>query len=319
MCHLQGNESVTGGRWQNRLTIRHFRMIESLARLGLVARVADAMNVSQPAVSKQIADLEQIIGSPVVTRDRNRLFLTPVGLRLADHARMVLGQIERVALDIDGIVAGISGSVSVGVVGSVAPTLLPRSIALMNSVAPNVKLSVYEGHFVSMLPLLNDNSIDLLIARSWQPQEFTGVNQRLLYEEKLRVVAGPQHPLTRERHVSWADVVSWPWIFSHEKSVARQGIMALFARHGLATPDKVIASISLALNIELMKKMNILTLFPDDLAKSHAQRGDLAILPLDTGDVLSEVRCYWRFDKAEDKTRSLFLQCIEQGAADLKP
>lgn len=306
---------MTGARWHSRLTIRHFRMIDSLERLGLVARVAEALNVTQPAVSKQIADLEQIVGSPIVLRERNRLYLTPVGLRLAKHARLVLAQIERAALDIDGLAAGISGAVAVGAVGSVAPTLLPRAIAFMNSVAPNVNLSVTEGHFVSMLPLLNDNSIDFLIARSWQPQEYSGIAQTLLYEERLRVVAGPKHPLTRARNVSWPDVVSWPWVFSPETSVARQGISSLFAQYGLATPERVIASISLTLNMALMKEMNVLTLFPEELAKAHALRGDLAILPLDAGNLLSEVRCYWRSDRPTDKSKSLFLHCIEQSAA----
>ncbi|WP_281286968.1 LysR family transcriptional regulator [Aquicoccus porphyridii] len=306
---------LTGARWHSRLTIRHFRMIDSLERLGLVARVAEALNVTQPAVSKQIADLEQIVGSPIVLRERNRLYLTPVGLRLAKHARLVLAQIERAALDIDGLAAGISGAVAVGAVGSVAPTLLPRAIAFMNSVAPNVNLSVIEGHFVSMLPLLNDNSIDFLIARSWQPQEYSGIAQTLLYEERLRVVAGPKHPLTRARNVSWPDVVSWPWVFSPETSVARQGISSLFAQYGLATPERVTASISLTLNMALMKEMNVLTLFPEELAKAHALRGDLAILPLDAGNLLSEVRCYWRSDRPTDKSKSLFLHCIEQSAA----
>lgn len=309
---------MTDARWHSRLTIRHFRMIDSLERLGLVARVAEALNVSQPAVSKQISDLEQIVGSPIVLRDRNRLYLTPVGLRLAEHARLVLAQIERAALDIDGLAAGISGAVAVGAVGSVAPTLLPRSIALMSSVAPNVNLSVVEGHFMSMLPMLNDNSIDFLIARSWQPKEYPKISQTLLYEETLRVVAGPAHPLTRARNVGWPDVVSWPWVFSPETSVARQGIASLFAQHGLATPEKVIASISLTLNIELMKEMNVLTLFPEELAKAHALRGDLVILPLDAGNLLSEVRCYWRSDRPQEKSKSLFLHCIEQSAGQRK-
>lgn len=309
---------LTDARWHSRLTLRHFRMIDSLERLGLVARVAEALNVSQPAVSKQIADLEQIVGSPIVLRDRNRLFLTPVGLRLAKHARLVLAQIERAALDIDGLAAGISGAVAVGAVGSVAPTLLPRAISLMSSVAPHVNLSVVEGHFMSMLPMLNDNSIDFLIARAWQPKEYPNIAQKLLYEERLHVVAGSAHPLTRARKIVWADVASWPWVFSPETSVARRGIESLFAQHGLATPERVIASISLTLNLELIKEMNVLTLFPEGLAKAHAQRGDLVILPLDAGNLLSEVRCYWRSDRAAEKSKSLFLHCIEQSAAQRK-
>ncbi|MDD7972340.1 LysR substrate-binding domain-containing protein [Roseinatronobacter alkalisoli] len=304
-------------RWHNRLTLRHFRMLESLERLGLVARVAEALNVSQPAISKQITELEQIVGRPVVTRDRNRLYLTPVGVQLARHARQVLTQIERAALDIDAIAAGISGTVSVGVVGSVAPTLMPQAVVLMGNIAPNVNLSIIEGHFNSMLPLLNDNSIDYLIARAWQPQEYPGIAQRKLYNERLTVAAGPAHPLARSRVLSWTDAMRWPWIFPHERSIARQAIASMLAQHGLAMPEKFISSVSLMLNMELLKKSKSLTLFPESFAQAHAQRGDLVILPVEMGDLLSEVRCYWRTDMQEAKSTVLFLQCLSQSAAQL--
>lgn len=292
-------------------------MIESLDRLGLVARVAEAMSVTQPAVSKQIAELEQILGSPVAVRERNRLHLTSVGVQLAKHARLVLAQLERAALDIDAIAAGVSGAVSVGIVGSVAPTLMPRVVALMSDVAPNVNMSIIEGHFLSMLPLLNESSLDFVIARSWQPQEYPGVVQRRLYEEDLLVVAGPAHPLARARSATWTEAMKWPWVLPHERSIARQGVASLFAQHGLSAPDRIISSVSLSLNLELMKQLQALTFFPEGLAKVHARRGDLVILPLSTGDLLSEVRCYWRADRQESKSAGLFLHCLAQGASEL--
>ena len=71
------------------------RALVALSDLKLIARVSEALGVTQPAVSKQIAELEKIVGVPVVTRDRNRLYLTPIGIRLADHARQALGQLDR--------------------------------------------------------------------------------------------------------------------------------------------------------------------------------------------------------------------------------
>lgn len=96
-------------------------MIEALERLGLVSRVAEAMHISQPAVSKQIAELDQIVGSPDVRRDRNRLYLTEIGVQLAAHARLVLARIAPAALDVDAIARGIPGAISVGVEGRSCP------------------------------------------------------------------------------------------------------------------------------------------------------------------------------------------------------
>jgi len=88
---------ILGKNFHRGITLRHLRALVALSDLKLVARVSEALGVTQPAVSKQIAELEKIVGAPVVTRDRNRLYLTPIGTRLADHARKALGQIDRAA------------------------------------------------------------------------------------------------------------------------------------------------------------------------------------------------------------------------------
>ena len=130
---------IFGKGFQKGITLRHLRALVALSDLKLVARVSKALGVTQPAVSKQIVELEKIVGVPIVTRDRNRLYLTPIGIRLANHARQALGQIDRAAFEIEAMVSGVSGSVSIGVVSSVAPTLLPGAIALFYKVSIEVR------------------------------------------------------------------------------------------------------------------------------------------------------------------------------------
>lgn len=300
------------------ITLRHLRALVALSDLKLVARVSEALGVTQPAVSKQIAELEKIVGMPVVTRDRNRLYLTPIGIRLADHARKALGQLDRAAFDIEAMTSGVSGSVSVGVVSSVAPTLLPGTIALFKRSTPQANVSVFEGHFVELLPQLEAGALDLLIARIWQPQELTDIDQRALFAEPVVVVAGRNHPLAKVSDVKWADVISFPWILPQPNSVARQAVDALFAANGLSTPTNTIASLSLALNLGLLRAMPVLGLLPQRLTQTQAARGEIVALSLDTHDLLSEARCFWRKDQmAENATLSLFLKCLQQTTEDI--
>jgi DNA-binding transcriptional LysR family regulator len=284
-----------------------------------VARVSEELNVTQPAVSKQIAELEKIVGVPIVTRDRNRLFLTPVGHRLVSHAKQALNQLDRAAFDIEAMASGISGAVSVGVVSSVAPTLLPSAIALFKSSTPQASIVVKEGHFVELLPGLQGGALDLLIARIWQPQELTGIDQLRLFEEPVVVVAGRNHQLTRKSELEWSDVVDFPWIMPHANSVARGAVDALFAANGLAPPANTIASLSLTLNLALLEAIPALGLMPQRLAQSHAARGDIVTLPLDTRGFLSEVRCFWRKDQVEtNHALSFFLKCLQKTTEDLE-
>lgn len=305
--------------FQKALTLRHLRIIAALAELKLVARVAEALNVTQPAVSKQIADLERIVGMPVVTRDRNRLFLTPVGSRLADHAKQALSQLDRAAFDIEAMASGASGSVSIGVVSSVAPILLPGAIALFKRSTPEASISVSEGHFVELLPQLEAQSIDLMISRVWQPQEVDGIDQITLFSEPIVVVAGRGHPLARTPDIDWKDAVSFPWILPQANSIARRAVDALFASNGLTPPGNTIASLSMALNLELMRAMPALGLMPQRLAQTQAERGEITVLSLETRGLLSEARCFWRSDQInQNATLALFLKCLRQATDDLQ-
>lgn len=310
---------MKGNDFHKAITLRHLRVIAALSDLGLVARVSDALNVSQPAVSKQIAELERIVGVPVVTRDRNRLYLTAIGTRLAEHAKQVLGQVDRAAFDIEAMASGVSGSLSIGVVSSVAPILLPGTLSLFKGSAPHANVSVFEGHFVSLFPELESGALDVVIARIWQPRELPGIEQMSLYSEPLVVVAGRTHPMARAKSLGWADVASSQWILPQANSVARQAVDALFAEHGLTSPTNTIASLSLALNLEILRAMPALCLLPQRLAQSHAARGDVVALPLDTRGLLSEARCFWRTDQiATNGSLSLFLKCLTQATEDVK-
>ena len=309
---------ILGKGFQKGITLRHLRALVALSDLKLVARVSEALGVTQPAVSKQIAELEKIVGVPVVTRDRNRLYLTPIGIRLADHARQALGQLDRAAFDIEAMTSGVSGSVSIGVVSSVAPTLLPGTIALFKRSTPQANVSVSEGHFVELLPQLEAGALDLVIARIWQPQELAEIDQMALFSEPIVVVAGRNHPIAQSSEVEWADVINYPWILPQSNSVARQAVDALFASNGLPPPNNTIASLSLALNLELLQAMPALGLLPARLAQAQAARGQTVILPLETQDLLSEARCFWRKDQvSKNATLSLFLKCLQQATEDI--
>ncbi len=291
-------------------------MIHGLAELKLVARVAAALNVTQPAVSKQIGELEQIVGTPIIRRERNRLYLTPVGERLAEHARQVLNQLDRASFDIQAMASGVSGAVTIGVVSSVAPLVLPGAISLFKRSAPHASLSVVEGHYVSFYPMLEAGQIDLLIARTWQPQELPGIEQAVLFSEPIVVVSGRAHPLSKRESLDWAEAVQWPWILSQPDSVARRAFDAFFAERGLSTPTNTVSSLSLSLNLELLREMSVFGLFPQGLAQAHAARGDLVVLPLDTGGFLSEVRCFWKAGAiGSNNTFALFMECLNQNVA----
>lgn len=284
-----------------------------------MARISEELNVTQPAVSKQISELERIVGTPIVTRDKNRLYLTKGGRSLAAHAKKILNQLDRAAFDLEAMAAGVSGTVSIGVVSSVAPTLLPGAISMFKRSTPKASVSINEGHFVELFPQLEAGSLDLLIARIWQPSELPNIEQMALFSEPVIVVGGPDHPLARKQDLVWSDTADMPWILPKANSIARGAMDTLFAENGLLPPENTISSMSLALNMAILKKMQALAFLPQGLAQSYAASGALVALPLDTMGLLSEARCFWRRDGLEKNgTLGLFLRCLEQTTEDMQ-
>lgn len=297
------------------LKLQHLRILAALAELRLVSKVADALNVTQPAVSKQLTEIERSLDIPIVVRERNRLFFTPAGERLAQHAKTVLEQLKRAELEFDAMRFGMSGNVQIGTASSLASVYLPRAIATLKANAPNTAISVVEGHFRELLPKLSSGAIDIAIVRSWQVQEIPEVTQRALMAEPIVVVVHPSHPLADRDHLNWDEAVDWPWVLPEAGSIARQEIDAFFARQGAQVPRNTVASLSMQLNLALLKEMPTLMLFPETLARVHAARGELVSLPLRLDGLLSETRCFWRSgDEQTNMSLALLLRCLEQTA-----
>ena len=293
------------------LKIQHLRVLATLAEVGLVSRVADALHLTQSAVSKQITEIEGAVPTPVFYRERNRLYLTAAGKRLAFHAQTVLNQLHRAELEVQAVGLGETGHIRVATVTSLAPTLVAKAITLFKEAAPQVSISVVEGHFRSVRPMLERGEIDLAIARMWQKQDLPGIERQMLSAEPIVVTCGRDHPLLKRRRPTWGDACSWPWILPEQQSVARQALDAFWVEHDLTPPSDVIEAQSLPLNLALMQSMPRLCLFPESLAMSHAARGELVVLNLRLENLLVEAGCFWRTGHLlHNEASRLFVDCL---------
>ncbi len=291
--------------------MQHLRVLAAIDDLGLVSRVADALSLSQSAISKQIAEIEGVVPNAVFYRERNRLYLTTSGKRLAHHAKLVLAQLHAAELEIQALALGETGFLRVGSVTSLVPSLLSQAITRFKAVAPQVSLAVVEGHFLSLHPLLARGEIDLALARTWQPKKYSGIDMQILSAEPVVATCGRNHPLLSKRRLSWAEACAGAWILPEKNTVARQAIEAFFANKGLASPHDVIEAQSLPLSLALLQAMPRLCLLPESLALNYAAKGDLVALDLRLEGVLVEAGCFWREGHlANNPAARLFVDCL---------
>lgn len=142
------------------LTLRQLRYFDALARHGHFGRAAEASAISQPALSMQIRDLEQSLGTPLLERSPRSLRLTPFGEAFLTRARAILRQTEELEDLARAARAELAGRLRIGVIPTVAPYLLPRLIARMTALYPALDLTLRETITPRLLRDLAEGRLD---------------------------------------------------------------------------------------------------------------------------------------------------------------
>ncbi|WP_144141333.1 LysR family transcriptional regulator [Paraburkholderia sp. BCC1884] len=280
--------------FQAGLKLNHLRLLALFDSLGQIRLVADKLNVTQPAISKQLADLEAGLGVPVMIRVGNRLQLTAVGETLTRRAREVLHQLEQARYEVDALTSGISGKISVGAVATVLPVFAPELILELKRRAPHVNVALQEATSDRLFPLLANGSLDFVLSRT-EPVGFgkSEFASRTIMDDPIVVVCGRDHPLASRRSVVADDLAGLPWILPPKEAPTFLALQSWLAESGLAFPDGCVQSISLQTNEAMLASYPFLALMPLAVARKRAGRSGLAVLVLPGASFLETVRVFY--------------------------
>lgn len=147
----------------NGITIRHLRYFDALAQHGHFGRAAEACAISQPALSLQMKELEEILGTALVERAARRIRLTPVGEAFAARARDILRAVDELGTLARAAQAPLSGRLRIGVIPTVAPYLLPGVIQRLSARFPDLDLRPREAVTHKLVDDLAQGRLDVAI------------------------------------------------------------------------------------------------------------------------------------------------------------
>lgn len=145
------------------ISMRHLRYFDSLAQHGHFGRAAEACAISQPALSLQMKELEDILGAPLVERSARRIRLTPVGEAFAARARDILRSVDELATLARAAQTPLSGRLRIGVIPTVAPYLLPGVIQRLTARFPELDLRPREAVTQRLVDDLTHGRLDVAI------------------------------------------------------------------------------------------------------------------------------------------------------------
>ncbi|SLN76584.1 LysR substrate-binding domain-containing protein [Oceanibacterium hippocampi] len=281
--------------WTRRLKIRHLEIFSTLVSSGSQSAAADMLNMTQPALSKWLRELEQDIGAPLFLRGKT-LRLTTLGVQFLGFAEKVLGEAESISDRMEAMRQGRAGRLRIGVLHAVVSELLPTAILRFRATAPKVSIAVTEDTLVPLLDALLRRELDVVIGRI-QGAVLQGIRSEELYEEQVVAVVRASHPLRLAARPNWAAAREYPWLVTPQGTPMRTRFESEFVNAGVRFPEDLIESRSVVVNETLLRHTDMITLFSRHVAPYYTKNGVLTELALPMTGKLGPVGLYFSDDE----------------------
>lgn len=274
--------------WARRMRLRHLEVLLTIARHGSLTAAATALDITQPAVSQWLADIEAAAGVRLFDRGR-RLRPTVYAAPLIAHAERVLQDARRTLAEVQAIRSGGSGRVRIGAMPVAAATLVPAAVLRLHAQAPGIELTLVHDIAATLWAQLERDELDLLVTRLDARTLGSGLPQQRLFPDQHRILCRTGHPLAGRARVTWRDAVRHPWLMPPAGTPLHQALHATFEAAGVPVPPKMLTSTSVATNVALIRGSDALGVQSGAVAADLQAQGRLVTLPLklvhDTGDV----------------------------------
>ncbi|CDQ54249.1 LysR family transcriptional regulator [Klebsiella pneumoniae] len=269
------------GLFSQRIRLRHLHTFVAVAQQGTLGRAAETLNLSQPALSKTLNELEQLTGTRLFERGRLGAQLTLVGEQFLTHAVKVLDALNSAGQALNRKEGLNNDIVRIGALPTAALGILPTVIGQFHKQQKDITLQVATMNNTMLLAGLKSGEIDIGIGRMSDPELMSGLHYELLFLESLKLVVRPGHPLLQET-VTLSRVMEWPVVLSPKGTVPRQNAEALLQSQGCKMPAGCIETLSASLSRQLTVDFDYVWFVPSGAVKDDLRRGVLTALPIAT-------------------------------------
>ncbi len=259
---------------------RRLHVLLTVVQSSSMAKAAQHLAVSQPAVSKAIADLEHTLGVRLLDRGPRGVEPTLYGSALVKRGLTIFDELRQGVGEIEFMADPTVGEVRMGCSEAIVATLLPQVIERFSSEHPGVVLHVAQMNPVTHeIRELSKRNVDLMVGRMAVPFEEDDVNAEILFEEPLIIVAGAQSQWTRRRKIEMTDLIDEKWILYPAHQTVSLAIERAFHAQGLDPPRAKVLTFSMQLHHLLLMAGDYLSVLPLSIVQAfNAKR--LTVKPL---------------------------------------
>ena len=267
------------------LKLNHLRMIVAIEDSGQISAAAEVLNISQPAASRMLSEMEAIVKTPLYERVARGVVLTTFGAALARRARKIMLELREASREIGELKTGKGGSVFIGAVTAPAMSLVVPAINRVRKAFPGIEVNIeVETSNVLARELLAARH-DFIISRI--PDD---LNPRLfeVHEigiERACLIVRNGHPLLKKKVSTLTDLPAYDWVFQPPGTLLRRTLEDIFLSRGVPLPENIVNTSSLLLTCAIICKTDAIAPVALDvaqfLATQSSNASDVGVLPID--------------------------------------
>ena len=298
-----------------RIKLRHLLCFVEITRQGGVARAGAELGMTQPAVSKAVAELEAILGVPLFDRSRRALTLTSYGEMFLRFATAGLATLRQGADTIAEARAG-SGFVAFGALPTVAAGVVPAALRRFAASSLACRTLVESGPSPYLLELLRTAAIGFVVGRMANPEAMDGLSFEHLYSEELAFVVRPGHPLAGVAELDPRSMAGFEALMPPRRAIIRPAVDALLLAAGVGRFALKIETVSNSLGRSYALMSDAIWIISRGVVASDLAAGQLVRLPVDVSATLGPVGITTRSGADLSLPAQAMLEAVRQAAGD---
>lgn len=264
----------------NRLRTRHLKLLLVLDECASLRKAAEIMSLTQPALTKNLHEIEELVGESLFTRTPKGIEPNVLGQAMIRYARLVFTDLDGLHKELSALKGGNIGTIHIGGIMVLATTLLPKTIAAVKKEHPLLNMTVEVETSDVLLKALESGKLDLVIARI--PENYPAGNLDFIPfdAETIVPVARFDHPEMQNRSLTLETLREYCWIIQAEPAPLRTIYHQIFREAHTRLPANTLETSSSLLSLALLQQSDMISLQPLSLVASYEAVNQIGRLPI---------------------------------------
>ncbi|AHK46005.1 transcriptional regulator, LysR family [Ensifer adhaerens OV14] len=302
-----------------RVKFRHLQTFVEVARQKSVMKAAELLHVSQPAVTKTIRELEEVLGVAVFEREGRGIKITRYGEVFLRHAGAALTALRQGLDSVSQERSGDGVPVRIGALPTVSTRIMPKAMSLFLKEDTGARIKIVTGENAVLLEQLRVGDLDLVVGRLAAPEKMTGFSFEHLYSEQVVFAVRAGHPLLSGAQSAFAHLGDYPVLMPTRASIIRPFVEHFLIANGIPGLPNQIETVSDAFGRAFVRASDAIWIISAGVVASDIEDGTLAVLPIDTSETKGPVGLTMRADSIPSLPLSILMQTIREAAAAIAP